>query len=312
MGIWSESGGSPNQSLGTLTSSSGNAFTHTGIDLLPNTAYFVVVDVSTVGRSVSWANTRSDDEDARKAPGWSIFNMSHSRGINASNWGTFSQSRKIRVNGVLKGATNTPPVARAGSVRTNEDTDYTFTNADFRFADADSGDALEGVTIVTLPASGTGALTLSGSEVSANDAVTKTQLDNGNLKYNPPANANGDAYTSFGFKVSDGTVESPDSYDMTINVRPVNDSPTGDLAIQGTAKLGKDADGGYQRPGRRGWPADQRGRFHGQLAACGHHRHQHCLRHEDIHADELRRGREPPRGGEVRGPGRNRRDGGAR
>ena len=239
VGIWSESGGSPNQSLGTLTSSSGNSFTHTGIDLLPNTAYFVVVDVSTAGRSVSWANTRSDDEDARKAPGWSIFNMSHSRGINASSWGTFSQSRKIRVNGDLKGTSNTPPVARASSVRTNEDTAYTFSNADFRFVDADSGDALEGVTIVTLPASGRGALTLSGSEVSANDAVTKTQLDNGNLKYNPPANANGDAYTSFGFKVSDGTVESPDSYDMTINVRPVNDSPTGDLAIQGTAKRGK-------------------------------------------------------------------------
>ena len=238
VGIWSESGGGPNQSLGTLTSSSGNTFTHTGIDLLPNTAYFVVVDVSTTGRSVSWANTRSDDEDARKAPGWSIFNMSHSRGINASSWGTFSQSRKIRVNGDLKGTSNTPPVARAGSVRTNEDTDYTFTKADFRFADADSGDALEGVTIVTLPASGRGALTLSGSEVSANDAVTKTQLDNGNLKYNPPANANGDAYTSFGFKVSDGTVESLTAYDMTINVRPVNDSPTGDLAIQGTAKLG--------------------------------------------------------------------------
>ncbi len=36
---------------------------------------------------------------------------------------------------------------------------------------------------------GPGALTLSGAAVSANDVVTKKQIDGGNLRYSPPANA---------------------------------------------------------------------------------------------------------------------------
>ena len=56
--------------------------------------------------------------------------------------------------------------------------------------------------------------------------MTKAQLDNGNLKYTPPANANGTGYASFTFKVNDGTVDSSSAYTMTINVTAVNDAPT--------------------------------------------------------------------------------------
>jgi hypothetical protein len=41
----------------------------------------------------------------------------------------------------------------------------------------------------------------------------------------PPANAFGSPFTQFGFKVSDGSAYSLDSYTVTINIAPVNDAP---------------------------------------------------------------------------------------
>ena len=85
------------------------------------------------------------------------------------------------------------------------------------------GDTLASVKIVTLPADGS--LTLSGAPVTAGRAVAAADL--GNLTFTPAANASGDPYTTFTFRVSDGTVESGDPYTMTIDVTPVNDAPTG-------------------------------------------------------------------------------------
>ena len=79
-------------------------------------------------------------------------------------------------------------------VRMDEDTEHTFAASDFATPEVDA-DALAGVTIVSLPASG--ALTLDGSAVSAGASVTRAALDDGNLKYSPPANANGQRWTPF-------------------------------------------------------------------------------------------------------------------
>ena len=128
-------------------------------------------------------------------------------------------------------AANNAPTASNGTVTTNEDTDYAFAAANFNFADTDSGDSLSSVKIVTLPAGGQGTLTLNTTNVSATAAVTKAQLDSGNFKYTPPANANGTGYASFTFKVNDGTVDSSSAYTMTINVTAVNDAPTVATAI---------------------------------------------------------------------------------
>ena len=71
---------------------------------------------------------------------------------------------------------NAVPTASDGTVTTNEDTDHTFTQADFNFADTDTGDTLSSVKIVTLPQAGRGALKLDGSEVAPADlpkTVTK-------------------------------------------------------------------------------------------------------------------------------------------
>ena len=119
------------------------------------------------------------------------------------------------------------PTAADGTVTTPEDTAYTFRAADFNFMDADPGDTLASVKIVTLPAAGRGILQLNNANMSANDTVTATQLENGDLTYTPPADANGTDYASFTFTVNDGAADSAAPSTMTLNVTAVNDPATG-------------------------------------------------------------------------------------
>ena len=122
----------------------------------------------------------------------------------------------VRVNGTTGGgATNTPPTADANTVTTGVDTAYAFTEADFRYVDAES-DPLASVKIVTVPTPGT--LALDGTAVVVDDVVTKAQIDGNMLIFTPVAGANGDPYASFDFKVNDGTDDSADAYTMTIDV----------------------------------------------------------------------------------------------
>ena len=126
---------------------------------------------------------------------------------------------------------------------TNEDTDHAFAAADFSYADSDS-DALASVKITGLPAAGTGTLTLDGTAIADTDlpkTVPAADLtaSNSKLKYSPPADANGTGYTSFTFKVNDGTADSAAEYTMTIDVTSVNDPATGFLSIVGRAQEGE-------------------------------------------------------------------------
>ena len=135
---------------------------------------------------------------------------------------------------------NTAPDATDATVSTDEDTAYDFDASDFNFTDDDSGDTLASVKITSLLGSGKGSLTLDGSAVTADQVVSRADIDAAKLVYNPPANANGDDYASFGFKVSDGTNESASAYTMTIDVTAVNDAATGEPAISGTARVGSE------------------------------------------------------------------------
>ena len=137
--------------------------------------------------------------------------------------------------------TNNAPTSAIGFVDTNEDEDYTFSSADFTFTDTDTGDSLASVKIVTLPASGTGTLTLSGTAIPSTDLPkTVPAADLGNLKYSPPANLNGyENFATFGFKVNDGTDDSVDTYRINIDVVPMNDPVTGKPGIAGTAQVGR-------------------------------------------------------------------------
>ena len=233
--IWSaDATGGPDTSLGTLrnpTLSLGHEErTHTytatgaGIDLETSTTYVIVVDVSTVGGccgGVAIRNTTSDNEDTDQATGWSIANDSLYRSWDSSgSWSPFTQTRQIRVNGYANTAptadTGTAPTADNGTVATFEDGFYLFGPADFNFADSDTGDRLESVTIVTLPVAGS--LTLDGAAVSANDVVDVDDIRAYKLVFTPDTGTSGNPYAVFIFKVSDGEAESRAFYRMTVIV----------------------------------------------------------------------------------------------
>ena len=133
------------------------------------------------------------------------------------------------------------PTASDGTVSTDEDTAYTFLVTDFGFSE-DDGDTLDHVKITVLPGTNQGTLSLEGADitdVSTPKQVTKAELDADKFKYTPPADANGNAFATFDFKVNDGGLDSAASYIITVDVKAVNDAPvaTTDTAVtsEGTA-----------------------------------------------------------------------------
>ena len=131
-------------------------------------------------------------------------------------------------------AVNDPLTGSDKTVSTDEDTAYIFKEADFAFSDVDAGATLGHVKITALPGSNQGTLSVGGTaiaSVSPPRQVTKAEL--GSLAYTPPANANGAAFATFAFKVSDGTDDSDKAYTITINVNAVNDPP---VAVTDTAE----------------------------------------------------------------------------
>ena len=121
---------------------------------------------------------------------------------------------------------NTAPTAADKTVTTAQDTNYTFTPFNFGYVDADD-DSLASVLIVTVPAEG--ALALNGVAVMASRTVTRAEINDGHLKFEPATGESGAPYTNFTFKVNDGTDDSVSAYTMTIDVMIVSapDAPTG-------------------------------------------------------------------------------------
>ena len=215
-----------------------------GTALGRSTTYGVFVEGG--GNGVYWDRAASGDENATPAANWSIGDQAATRAHDATAGFTLGSDGPgmIRVNGeATSGTANTAPTGADKRVETAEDTDYTFSSADFTFTDTDTGDSLASVKIVTLPASGTGTLTLSGTAIPSTDLPkTVPAADLGNLKYSPPANANVGTignFVTFDFKVNDGTDDSADTYTMSINVAPMNDPATGKPGITGTAQVGR-------------------------------------------------------------------------
>ena len=201
------------------------------VRLAPDTTYFVRFEGSTL--AVAVRTTTSDREDAGGSAGWRIGDLGHWRLANET--GSFLDdpwSVLIRVNGTEKSA----PGAADATVRTDEDTPYTFRAGDFNFSGGNGGDTLASVKIVTWPSAGT--LALDGTAVTANQSVSKADLDAGRLVFTPSANGNGNPYASFTFRVSDGDEESASAYTMAIDVAPVNDPATGKPTVSGTAEVG--------------------------------------------------------------------------
>ena len=111
--IHADSGGSPGNSLGTLTnpasfpvSSSDQTLTFTssaGIDLAANTTYFLVIDLSSAESASLMRLTGSDSEDGGGQAGWSIGDGFSRRAWNTTGaWSTFASSMKLSLGGVSK------------------------------------------------------------------------------------------------------------------------------------------------------------------------------------------------------------------
>jgi hypothetical protein len=129
---------------------------------------------------------------------------------------------------------NDAPEASDSSVTTLEDIAYAFNKDDFHFSDPLDAppNNFKAVEITTLPLNGT--LNLDGTTVFVGQIVQVADLPK--LKFWPAANANGNPYASFKFRVQDdgGTANGGqdwcsvvDPYTMTIVVTSVNDAPVG-------------------------------------------------------------------------------------
>src|SRR4051794_27521155 len=116
----------------------------------------------------------------------------------ASTWIASPNTMTVDVTSV-----NDAPAGTNNTVSTNEDTQYTFGAADFGFTDPNDSpaNALTAVKVTTIP--GAGSLTLSGVAVTAGQTVSVANMNSGNLKFAPAANASGTGYTSFTFQVQD-------------------------------------------------------------------------------------------------------------
>ncbi|MYG28461.1 MAG: hypothetical protein F4213_21000, partial [Boseongicola sp. SB0677_bin_26] len=136
---------------------------------------------------------------------------------------------------------NAAPTASDNTVETDEDGEYTFDAADFGFMDTDPSAALASVKIVSVETAGD--LQLGGAGVTADEVVTKTDLDDGELVFTPVSGEHGSPYATFTFKVNDGTDDSDDAYTMTIDVDSVPDT-TG-VSVTSTPRSGSGTEKKY-------------------------------------------------------------------
>ena len=219
---------------GSVSSAGEQSFVPASVTTLrPSTKYFVMFSRSS-GDSFHLQATTSEAEDAGAAAGWNITNgfLRLRRGT----WRSYDRSMEIAIKGSAATA-NAAPASADKTVTTNEDTAYTFQVSDFAFTDTDTGDALVSVTVAMLPVEGE--LALDGTDVTAADVVSKTDIDDSKLVFTPAANENGTPYTTFTFRVNDGTAESASAYTLTVTVTALNDAATGQPSITGTATVGR-------------------------------------------------------------------------
>ena len=114
---------------------------------------------------------------------------------------------------------NDAPTSDAAEINLLANEIHTFAATDFPFDDVD-GDNLQAVQIISLV--DRGALQLNGTNVTVNQEIPVSNLSQ--LVYQPVFNEEGTPYTSFDFKVSDGTVYGDDAFTMTVNITGPNAS----------------------------------------------------------------------------------------
>ena len=113
MSIHADSSGAPGASLRTLSNSGPLGETYRshdvlgdGIDLEPNTKYFVVIEGDSGNTGDSVSRTSADDEDTGGMSGWSIANERRWRSAGGSAWTTHNiDVLQIAIHGYAKATT---------------------------------------------------------------------------------------------------------------------------------------------------------------------------------------------------------------
>ena len=190
---------------------------HDGIDLNPNTRYFIELEFFRGNNPTTpewWAhNDWSPDESDygwRLDPdNWAYYRDNDDDWV----WGSWDDAQYLMT---LTG--NAVPRAADNAATIDEDGSYILAVEDFSFVDGD-GDSLNHVKITDLPEEGT--LTLNDTDVEQNQAVSRDDIRD--LQYTPNGNFYGT--DAFKFKVNDGHHDSAE-YTFTFTVTAVNDAPT--------------------------------------------------------------------------------------
>jgi hypothetical protein len=160
---------------------------------------------------------------------------------------------------------NDAPTGKDSTLTTLEDEGYTLNEKDFGFSDPDDainiaqagGNSFQAITITEAPENGS--LTLNGDAVDDGQSVDADDINNGKLIFRPEANANGDAYSAFSFKVQDDGGTDNDGDDtaeadntLTFDVTSVNDAPLGQNGtigtLEGTSYTFNEKDFGFSDP----------------------------------------------------------------
>uniref|UniRef100_UPI0035644A97 DUF4347 domain-containing protein n=1 Tax=Novipirellula sp. TaxID=2795430 RepID=UPI0035644A97 len=271
-GVIDDSGNGHHGTMGGMTAAnviSGNGFSNLG-DQTVNEDDLVTLEVSAFdpensALTYTWTQTSGpavtlSDVNAEKptftainqpADYQVVFTVDASDGTN-----TTTETVTITVNAI-----NDAPSGVDNTVGTLEDTDITFTAADFGFSDAAESHNFNAVRITSQTSSGTlyvdadnDGVIDAGETVVAGNYVSIADINAGRLKYKPLANENGTAYAEFTFQVQDDGGTSGGGQDtdttpntMTINVTAVNDAPvlddTGTMNLSTITKYQTDNDG---------------------------------------------------------------------
>ena len=137
---------------------------------------------------------------------------------------------------------NNPPSGSDKTIVINEDSAYVISASDFGFRDPIDLNSFAALSITQPPINGS--LLLNGSPVTQNQLITITDIVNGQLVFNPVANASGSTYSNFSFKVHDNGGTANGGQDkavrdntLTFDVLPVNDAP---VAVESSITLPED------------------------------------------------------------------------
>ena len=188
--------------------------------------------VSATLRQIAYKNTNSHTiKDVAIA--WTFDD-----GTNTSN----SAAKSVSTVKVLGIANANAPSSADSNVIGAEDQDYIFKASDFIFKDLDTADSLQSITVTAVPAKG-GLFKVDPQNhtqrtIEVGDVIDINEIVNGKLVYRAPLDANGDNLSDFRVRVSDGADLSA-SATISLNIKAVNDLPSGSVEIQGRMTAGE-------------------------------------------------------------------------